>query len=41
MHLIKKETSTHQDTVKEDNPTPFRPWAEIPDYEPRFIDPQN
>ena len=38
LHLIKK-TPTHQNTVKQDSSTTFRPLTQIPDYKPQIIDP--
>ena len=40
IHIIKRESPTHQKTVKQNIPTPFRPIPQILDYEPQFIDPQ-
>ena len=30
----------HQETAKQNIPTPFRPLPEVADYEPHFFDPQ-
>ena len=41
LHLSKKETLTHQNTAKQNLPTPVRPLVEIRDYEPQIFGPQN
>ena len=40
MQLIKKGTPTHQKTVTQNIPTPFRNLPEKPYREPQFIHPQ-
>ena len=39
-HLIKEETTAHQNTANQSINTPFRPLPEIPGHEPQFMDPQ-